>query len=811
MQIKNRTYFVRGLLVFAGYLSVLMCRYENNNNGVNSMKVYGFPGQGSQVRGMGTGLFDLYPDYVSQADEILGYSIKELCLEDPQKRLGKTEYTQPALYVVGVLAYLHQLESDRCPPDFLLGHSLGEYCALHISGAFSFGDGLKMVQKRGALMSKVSGGGMAASIGCDAEKVSNILKQNNLGDIEIANYNSPKQLVISGRREDVFDAAPAFEDAGATYIPLNVSAAFHSKFMLPVAREFEEFLLTFKMSPLKIPVISNVYAKPYENNKVVSTLAKQIGAAVLWADSIRYLMGRNDPEGDFEFQEIGVGTVLTKLVKKIQSEPIPEFPGKPHGFATDAPNEKESSLVVIEAEKVSSSNATRSADVVSKGFGSEQFKKDYNLCYAYMSGSMCRGIASEDLVVRMAKSGFLAIFGSGGMSADLVDSSIKKIKSALAGKDLSEKNTEKKIFGVNLSHKPSNSVAEMALVNVFLSNKVRCVEASQFIEITPALVKFRLSGLSVTTSGSVEAQNKIIAKVSRPEMAQEFLRPAPNSIVQQLLLDREITQLQAQLSEKIPMADDLCAQADCGGDTDLGFGCVLLPAVKRIRDRLCREYGYDKLVRVGSAGGIGTPEAVASAFILGSDFVVTGSINQCTVEAGTSVAVKDMLQDMDIQDTEYVPSVDAFEMDRRIQVLSRGVLFPIRARKLYELWNRYGGIEEIDDETRDFIEVAYFKNTFSDVVDQASILADKNSARDKMALVFKEYFLRAWEMAVSGNPEEKADFQVHTGPAMGAFNQWVKGSDIENWRNRHVDVIAKRLMVGAAEYLDSIQVGKSVV
>ena len=182
--------------------------------------------------------------------------------------------------------------------------------------------------------------------------------------------------------------------------------------------------------------------------------------------------------------------------------------------------------------------------------------------------------------------------------------------------------------------------------------QVNVVEASAFINMTPALVRYRLSGLRKAQDGSVVSEHNIIAKISRPEVAEAFLSPAPSKIVNQLLEAGKITREQAELSQQIAMADDICAEGDSGGHTDCAVAFVLLPTILRLRDKMVKKYGYQQTIHVGLAGGLGTPEAVAAAFCMQADFVETGSINQCTVEAGTSDMVKNMLLKLNIQDTD---------------------------------------------------------------------------------------------------------------------------------------------------------------
>jgi len=646
------------------------------------MKVYFFPGQGSQKKGMGGNLFDEYKEHTEKADAILGYSIKELCLKDPKQQLSITEFTQPALFMVSALSYLKKMENDPTPPDFIAGHSLGEYSALFVAGAFRFEDGLRLVKKRGELMSRTSAGSMAAVIGCDIEQIKEIIKNNDLTKIDIANINSPSQIVLAGPVEDMHRAEKIFLKKKTNYIPLNVSAPFHSRYMQPVMEEFSQFLTQFEYADLKIPVISNVHARPYKAGDIVDNLRDQICGTVQWTDTVRYLIGL----GQFDFEEIGPGNVLTKLVDNIVSISTPLTVQELTEDDKCQSPEKTEVLVMKAQQPISiEANAT---DFNGACLGSSEFRNDYNIRYAYLSGSMYKGIASKELVVQMGKAGLMGFLGTGGLRLERIEEDIQYIQRELSNGEA---------YGMNLLHLPNMPHIEMQMVDLYLKYGVSCIEASAFMQITPALVKYRLQGLMKNDQGEVVTKNKIIAKLSRPEVATMFLSPAPEKIIKQLLSENQITQEAAELSQAVAMADDLCAEADSGGHTDSAVMTVLLPTIIRLKNRLCTQYQYKRNIRVGAAGGIGSPEAAAAAFILGADFVVTGSINQCTVEAGTSNQVKDMLQQINIQDTSYAPAGDMFEIGAKVQVMKRGVFFPARANKLYDLWRQFDSFSEIDE------------------------------------------------------------------------------------------------------------------
>jgi malonyl CoA-acyl carrier protein transacylase len=294
------------------------------------MKTFLFPGQGSQSRGMGGSLFDEFADLTLSADQILGYSIKELCLEDPRGELNKTQFTQPGLFVVNALSYFKRVREGGEKPDYLAGHSLGEFNALLAAECFDFEVGLRLVHKRGQLMSQVRNGGMAAVVNATKEQIESILASNGLTNIDIANYNTPSQIVISGLLEEMGRAQPLFQQGKTLYYPLNTSGAFHSRFMQDAQVEFERYLNSFTFSPPSIPVIANLTARPYEGDKVAWTLARQITGTVRWSESIAYLMDMASAVStEMQFEEVGHGNVLTKLVKNIKRHAAKPDPAAP--------------------------------------------------------------------------------------------------------------------------------------------------------------------------------------------------------------------------------------------------------------------------------------------------------------------------------------------------------------------------------------------------------------------------------------------------------------------------------------------------
>ena len=441
--------------------------------------------------------------------------------------------------------------------------------------------------------------------------------------------------------------------------------------------------------------------------------------------------------------------------------------------------------------------------IAPEALGSAAFKVDYGVKYAYLAGAMYKGIASKELVVAMGKAGLMAYLGTGGLGLDEIDANISFVQS---------KFVDGESYGVNLLSDPARRSHETALVELYLRRGVRFVEASGFIEINPSLVRYRLTGVRRTPSGELSIPNRVLAKVSRPEVAEAFMRPAAPAILKQLVDAGLLNSEEAELAPFVPMSNEICVEADSGGHTDQGVAYALMPAMIALRNTVLQEQRYKSEICVGAAGGIGTPEAAAAAFVLGADFIMTGSINQCTVEAGTSDTVKDMLQNMNVQDTAYAPAGDMFELGAKVQVLRKGMFFPARANRLYELYLRHNSLEEIDLRAAQQIQEKYFKRTFEAVWDETCAYYRKESSagfepasvtpKQKMALIFRWYFVHSTRLALQGDALQKVDYQVQCGPALGAFNQWVKGTELEDWRKRRVADIGERIVIAAAQILE---------
>jgi trans-AT polyketide synthase, acyltransferase and oxidoreductase domains len=434
--------------------------------------------------------------------------------------------------------------------------------------------------------------------------------------------------------------------------------------------------------------------------------------------------------------------------------------------------------------------------------GCPEFRRRRGLRYAYYAGAMYKGIGSRALVVRMGRAGLLGFLGTGGLRPEEIAADLRGIAADLGGRGT---------YGANFLASPLDPAAERAVAELLVALDVPHVEAAAFTTVTPDLVWLRARGLRAGPDGAPVRPRQLVAKLSRPEVAALFLAPAPAPLLERLVAAGRLTPEEARLAAALPLADDLCVEADSGGHTDRGVLGVLLPFIRRQRDEARRARGWTTPIGVGAAGGLGTPEALAAAFTLGADFVVTGSVNQCTAEAGTSDLVKDLLQTAEPQDTDLVPAGDMFELGAKVQVFKRGLLFPGRAKKLHELYRQLDSLDQLDARTREQLETRVFGRPLAAVYEETKayyltrrpevIARAEQDPKHRMALVFRWYFVHSSRLARRGDPAGRADFQIHCGPALGAFNQLVRGTPREDWRQRHVDEIAGLLMEGAAAVL----------
>jgi len=431
-----------------------------------------------------------------------------------------------------------------------------------------------------------------------------------------------------------------------------------------------------------------------------------------------------------------------------------------------------------------------------EALGDASFRAEHGLRYAYVSGAMANGIGSVEIAEAMGRGGMLGIFGAAGLSLGAVEAAIDRLGASPGG-----------AFpcGFNLIHSPNDPALESAVVDLYLRRGVRLVEASAYLDLTLPVVRYRVKGIRRDPSGRVVAPNRVMAKVSRVEVASKFLAPPPERFLRELVASGEITPVQAGWAAEVPMAGDLTAEADSGGHTDNQAAVVLLPTMLALRDRY---NGYDQPPRVGAAGGISTPWSAAAAFAMGASYVVVGSVNQACVESGTSDAVRKMLAQAQQADIAMAPAADMFEMGVKVQVLKRGTMFAMRAAKLHEAYRAYDGIDQIPASERATLEKTIFKAPLEAIWDETrAYFLDRDPAqveragrdpKHRMALVFRWYLGKASHWANAGDPTRAVDYQVWCGPAMAAFNEWVRGSFLECPEERRVVVVARNILHHAA-------------
>lgn len=431
-----------------------------------------------------------------------------------------------------------------------------------------------------------------------------------------------------------------------------------------------------------------------------------------------------------------------------------------------------------------------------ENIGDKTFRERYRVKYAYMTGAMANGIASEQMVIELGKNNILSSFGAAGLIPSRLEAAIIRMKAELGNKT----------FACNLIHSPSEEALEKNGVELFLKHEIRVVEASAYMDLTPYIVWYKAAGIS-EENGTVTFANKVIAKVSRLEVARKFMQPPPESILNKLVEENKITLRQAQLAAVISVADDITVEADSGGHTDNRPLVNILPAIIQLRDEITRQQGYQYKIHIGAAGGIGTPMAAYAAFSMGASFIVTGSVNQACVESGSSDTVRKLLAQAEMTDVIMAPAADMFEMGVKLQVLKKGTMFPGRAQKLYELYRTYSSIDAIPVAEKEKIEKQLFRRSLEEVWSDTKdffrerdldlLHAAEADQKVKMALIFRWYLGLSSRWANSGEKGRELDYQIWCGPAMGAFNAWVKGTELEAPENRKVVKVAEEIMKGA--------------
>ena len=431
--------------------------------------------------------------------------------------------------------------------------------------------------------------------------------------------------------------------------------------------------------------------------------------------------------------------------------------------------------------------------------GDRSFCEVHGVRFPYVAGEMANGITTTRMCIAMAEAGMVGFFGAGGLGYPRVEEAVNELVSRLG---------RRAPWGVNLIHSPNEAALENRVADLLIRKDVPIISASAFMGLTPAIVRCAAAGLQLDAQGRIVRKHRIFAKISRREVAIRFMSPAPADMLNALVAQNLLTRAEADLAAKIPVAEDITVEADSGGHTDNQLLVALFPTIMALRDELVVQHGYDRPIRVGAAGGLGTPGSLAAAFSMGAAYVVTGSVNQAAVEAGLSDAGKAMLAEADVADVIMAPAADMFELGVNVQVLKRGTMFGVRSAKLYEAWHSNASLETIPAELKLKLERDILHATFDEIWaetkgfwqkrDPAEVARAEADPKHRMALVFRWYLGKASKWAIDGEASRRADYQIWSGPAMGAFNRWAAGSFLAEPKNRSVVQIALNLLEGAA-------------
>lgn len=451
-----------------------------------------------------------------------------------------------------------------------------------------------------------------------------------------------------------------------------------------------------------------------------------------------------------------------------------------------------------DSEEVNPASVACAPAIRLENLGDPSFCADHDLSYPLVAGSMAKGISSAAIVEALGQAGMLGFFGAAGLPLETVEDAAERIAKALGSRP----------YGFNLIHSPHEPELEAALVEMYIRRGIRLIEASAFLDLTLPVVRYRVHGIHRGKNGQIVTPNRIIAKVSREELAAKFFAPPPQKWLDKLIASGEITAEQAQFAAQIPMAQDITAEADSGGHTDNRPAIALFPTIAALRDRMQAEYNYPQPLRVGLGGGISTPASAAAAFALGAAYLVTGSVNQACVESGTCDDVRRLLAETRQADVTMAPAADMFEMGVDVQVLKRGTMFPMRAAKLYEIYRSCTGLDDIPVAEREKLEKTLFRAPLEEIWrqtrdyflkrDPRQVERAEHDSKHLMALVFRWYLGLAAHWANDGDVSRKMDYQIWCGPAMGAFNEWTRGSNLERPEERNVVKVSLNILFGAA-------------
>lgn len=555
------------------------------------MKAFLFPGQGSQKKGMGAELFSKYPEYVKKANKVLGYSIETLCISDPNNQLNHTLYTQPAIFVVSVLNYLNTVETIS-PPHFLAGHSIGEYAALFAANVFDFETGLQIVKKRAELMSNASGGGLAAVLDLPLAEVEARIDAFHLSDIEIANINSSKQVVIGGGLESIESFIRISKDKSGRIIPLRVSGAFHTSHMKKAQSLFNEYLKQFHFELPTIPVVSNYSAELHDVQLIVEQLAKHLTNKVRWVECIEYMLAA----GVEDFVEVG-STILMPMVTDIRS----------HYF--DKP-------IQSEANSIAQINTA-------SGIRTSMFCRRFGFDKPMVVGGSGHKAMGVELVTSLALSQVLSFLDTSQLTLIEVEEALQQLNAVIAGQ-----------YGVNLTF-DIEAHNEEGLIQLCLKYAVRFIEVRGYFTPTPALIKYRLEGGLDDQSCP---NNRILLHVAEHEVAKNFLKQLSD-----VAIDPDIDNV--NLINQIPIVDAVCVATKTWRsirsiDTDL-FDQVM-DQCKQLKCQL----PFGKIF-IGLSGHSAKNNPVEAALKRGADFSLLSAVFLLADESSLDNAIKAQLSNAD--------------------------------------------------------------------------------------------------------------------------------------------------------------------
>ncbi len=437
--------------------------------------------------------------------------------------------------------------------------------------------------------------------------------------------------------------------------------------------------------------------------------------------------------------------------------------------------------------------------------GDRSFAETHGTRFAYVTGAMANGIATTTLVSEIARMGGLGFFGSAGLGLAQVEAAIDELSQAL---DSQGSDGQGLPWGCNLIHSPNEPSLEEAVADLYLRRGVRKVSAAAYMGLTPAIVRYAYSGVTQAADGTIHRPNMVFAKISRPEVAKHFINPAPAAMLDALVAAGKLTAAEAQLAARLPVAEDITVESDSGGHTDNRPLGPLFSSIQAVRDELQAVHQYERPIRLGAAGGIATPQAAASAFALGAAYVLTGTVNEACIESGLCADGREMLAQADVADITMAPAADMFELGVDVQVLSRGTMFAIRAKQLYQLYREYPSLDAIPPERAAAVERSILRSSLDEAWqatreffldrDPAEVERAEADPHHKMALTFRSYLGLSSRWAIEGVADRQLDYQIWCGPSMGAFNSWAAGSFLESASNRTVSQVARNLLEGAA-------------